>query len=775
MADRYNLQIKEQSLPNAMMKPAVVSDGGLGAAFGGLAKVADSFTAVALHKQEEFDMLRVEEANNELTKRLLDYTNNPDSGILHTRKLGGAIGDNSVTYDYEAKSKDIVDSVANDLKLSPRQLDSFHRVALNTAMPFYKLVQNHEAREGEAYKKAQTSANIEINTQLALTDPFDQETYNTAWDMIEAGILLELQDAPEQALQVAIDQAKSNLRAAAIAQIAESDPILAFEYLNSYENDLLPEAKAKLTGRLKDAAKNQENFSLAEKYYAKYKDNLPGARDAIYSNNSLSVEDKDRIWSRVKSRHSEALQWENEQEREIFKQQKENLNALFNQYATSGQLVPFDKIEELVANGSISDDGARAYLQWSSAKARRNEMERKERQINPEFYNLPEDEQISILRGKAGVAEDEAIYTYNMMFSKVISGAGDPNELRTAYDMLLINRSELNALDKLHKRIQRAEGLFMGSMQTTLRDTLQKYRNLFGGIESAYINRAAYEFNSAIADMNFNDPKERDEAIKILQKTLFKALDDASEGKEFRDYYLWGLYSTPSLYAKSYKENYEILEKMASDDFLDPEDLVYPREAWPKDSALYPVGALPASAQSMVEGGKPPVHGGRYNAKRVNPDGSDRDPHQAVDIPAKPGSVIKSANFGTDLTVQNIVKATTGSDGKIDTRAGNYVFMNGALPDGKIIDVIIMHMDNNFEVKKDMKVKPDQPIGYVGADPGIGSSGPHMHLQIKIDGKAVNPDEYLASVLKSNRQSFLDQQQRRSLSEILAVSGDMKN
>ena len=134
MTDRYELQIGERSMPNAMAKHTPVSDGGMAAAIGGLGQGFDKLAAVALRKQEETDMYRVEEANTELTKGLLDYMNNPDTGILHTRKMKGAIWENSVTAEFETRSKEILEGVAKDMKLNSRQIDAFRRVALRTAM-----------------------------------------------------------------------------------------------------------------------------------------------------------------------------------------------------------------------------------------------------------------------------------------------------------------------------------------------------------------------------------------------------------------------------------------------------------------------------------------------------------------------------------------------------------------------------------------------------------------------------------------------------------------
>ena len=126
---------------------------------------------------------------------------------------------------------------------------------------------------------------------------------------------------------------------------------------------------------------------------------------------------------------------------------------------------------------------------------------------------------------------------------------------------------------------------------------------------------------------------------------------------------------------------------------------------------------------------------------RKNPDGTARDPHRGIDIPAPPGSEIKSCDFGTPMKVRTVSKGD---------REGNYVVLDGKLPDGRKIEAAIMHMEDNVPIKPGDVISPGGLIGFVGKNPGVGSSGPHMHLQIKIDGVFDDPGRFLHDV-KNNR------------------------
>ena len=97
--------------------------------------------------------------------------------------------------------------------------------------------------------------------------------------------------------------------------------------------------------------------------------------------------------------------------------------------------------------------------------------------------------------------------------------------------------------------------------------------------------------------------------------------------------------------------------------------------------------------------------------------------HTGVDIGAPTGTTIVAANGGTVII-----------SGWNDAY-GNYVVINH----GGGQTTLYGHM-SKLLVKKDAKVKRGDKIGLVGSTGW--STGPHLHFQINVDGKTVNPMNY---------------------------------
>jgi len=100
--------------------------------------------------------------------------------------------------------------------------------------------------------------------------------------------------------------------------------------------------------------------------------------------------------------------------------------------------------------------------------------------------------------------------------------------------------------------------------------------------------------------------------------------------------------------------------------------------------------------------------------------------HTGVDLAASIGTEVHSATAGS---------AITGYD---PSGAGNYVIV--------IVDphvrILYCHL-SAFRVRSGDAVTPGDVIGLVG-ETGL-ATGPHVHLQIDIDGSAVDPASWLGS------------------------------
>ena len=100
-------------------------------------------------------------------------------------------------------------------------------------------------------------------------------------------------------------------------------------------------------------------------------------------------------------------------------------------------------------------------------------------------------------------------------------------------------------------------------------------------------------------------------------------------------------------------------------------------------------------------------------------------PHEGIDIPAPSGTKIIAASSG-------IVEWANYS-----TSAGNWIGINH----GNGIYTIYMHQ-SKIKVKTGQKVEAGDVIGYVGTT-GY-STGNHLHFSVKVNGKYVNPHDYVS-------------------------------
>ena len=100
--------------------------------------------------------------------------------------------------------------------------------------------------------------------------------------------------------------------------------------------------------------------------------------------------------------------------------------------------------------------------------------------------------------------------------------------------------------------------------------------------------------------------------------------------------------------------------------------------------------------------------------------------HTGIDLAAPQGTDVHSATSGT---------AVTGFD---PAGAGNYVdvFVDAH------VRVLYCHL-SAFAVQTGNLVSPGEVLGYVGAT-GL-ATGPHVHLQVDIDGVPVDPAVFLSS------------------------------
>lgn len=108
--------------------------------------------------------------------------------------------------------------------------------------------------------------------------------------------------------------------------------------------------------------------------------------------------------------------------------------------------------------------------------------------------------------------------------------------------------------------------------------------------------------------------------------------------------------------------------------------------------------------------------------------------HKGQDFQHRRGTPIQSIADGKVIDVVNGCKEGNHSCGG---RFGNYIKLEHA---NGVVSVYA-HLQSTKGLKRGAKVKVGQKIGAVGSTGG--STGPHLHFEVHVDGKPVNPMTFL--------------------------------
>jgi len=167
------------------------------------------------------------------------------------------------------------------------------------------------------------------------------------------------------------------------------------------------------------------------------------------------------------------------------------------------------------------------------------------------------------------------------------------------------------------------------------------------------------------------------------------------------------------------------------------------------DPAKIPCNGDPVGTTTIARSSATNVNGGRYGNTRTRPDGTVR-PHYGTDIfavpntpiyPIMPGKVVKIVN--------NIAPGTYVSARSL----GNYITVEYTNPStGEKVTTLYAHLNS---VSSTLQVGSSAPMGKsIGLSGITGNAArgysPHVHIQTKLNGVSVNPENYIRTQFMSN-------------------------
>ena len=337
MAERYQLQISEKQAPAAALRGYGNNAAAVGGALSGLGKGVEGLGAWLQERQDKWDAASVMNAQTEFARRMSYYLDNPQTGAMVKRKGGLARG---LTGDTDRYADQVAAEIAGQLE-NDRQKAVFQSGIAKAKMPYFKQASRHEAGELEKHRKQAFEASMATaaNDYLKSMDSADRQQ---AVSMAERAIRSQYQGAPEEYIQKAVDEAKSGMAAQWVAQVAQDDPRSALALLKDESLGILPEARAKLEAQIKPKAEIYEVQEIADGLIAKYPQ---GTEQELYDyvRKHYEGQKEEKIISAVKARVNERHIKEDNEERALYKQQKEYYQGLLagmlnGEYPTQEQI-----------------------------------------------------------------------------------------------------------------------------------------------------------------------------------------------------------------------------------------------------------------------------------------------------------------------------------------------------------------------------------------------------------------------------------------------------
>jgi murein DD-endopeptidase MepM/ murein hydrolase activator NlpD len=677
-----------------------VRDGGMSGAVEGFGRNLAVGLRVIADKKKEEDMFRVEEAVNAFTKWNMDYTNDPDTGIFNAPeyKLGNARG---LSAKYETDSAEKARELAGSLE-TPEQKRAFMSVALKQAMPFYKSTQSYESGQITAHRDAETETGIALQFQAVLSNPLDEETMSLSAENIDRMISLNLLGAPEETVRLAAAERVSKMESARIGVIAQDDPIAARKMITESKY-LLPADKAALKADNKAAVLGYRARAAANVFYTRFGTDERAAKAAIYSDASMTDDEKDKVWTRYESMAVD--------EKRFRREEQENLYAEW-----------WDKIQ-----------GARSY-----------------HEIVGEIQNagMPAAREKKIMamakQAWSGTAEDD-LGTYLYVYGEIQSPAGsikDARQLAPYADRL--KPETLKTFGKLIMdggfKSEKLEGQVNSMVNQVFtvkgnKENIDFYEK--GQFTEIYLEqlRLATEAQGA--------PLGDTQKMNLAKTLLFAVTADEHPSK-------WLRYETLAAERAGFVWNgqYRDMVRMSPDG-------TYITDTWTEREKRMSAGSdarlldaeywrgLGDTAGNIIEMFSP--DGGSVSSAFGAKEAFRKGPHRGVDITGKLGAPItappgewkvvsvitgRSRSENTDDPGNQIVLAPAEDDngGTSGTSAGDRIYLN--------------HLDSAAVNAGDIVSGGDVIAGMGNTGYTVGNSGVHLDVKVKSGGRWVDPADY---------------------------------
>jgi hypothetical protein len=517
---------------------------------------------------------------------------------------------------------------------------------------------------------------------------------------------------------------------ARLGRMIEADPVRAEQWYKENKKDFLGADQAKAENALRTFLDQRTVDDLVARYGVDDENAVVSMIREKYSGAQA-----DRLISRYRQRVSEVTIAENRADAQLRKTQQENMNNLYTQFVSNGLPVSRDTLDSMLRSRQIDDSDHRTALEWNAKLTTRANIEKRLRANDPEQWKsyTPGQREREIMLA-AGRTQEERDQKLSSLQARVMD-LDDPlsvSDINNAYLDMFITKGEAENLTGILKGVNTEQAKVATLQRKKLESDLKNvFNDQFFWNDSdrrGYIDHAKQLFMEKIYPIEKRSSSFLEEVVQARQEALLETyelsagnttgfLGDPEKFKTLIDGIVGGIDpQTEPGYKPRFRKDDIVLSGLG-------------------DSS----GA--SSVAAMVPDGKPPVAGNEYDAPRDN--GARK--HRAIDIPAPEGSKILSVDFGTPLTV---------TDKKYSESAGNMIILEGTTADGQSVKVRALHLQNLEGPEKGATVASGDLIGYVG-NTGSTSHGNHAHIDVTVNGKRVNPNEFLEEVAQRKAEQAI--------------------
>lgn len=762
MAQRYELQIGEQSPAGGFIQAPAVNASQIGAGIASIGGALGQWAAFKQKQQDEWDAATVMNAQTEFQKQMNDWLYNPETGQSITRKLGNA---KNITDDTDNYSDKLIQDISSRLE-NDKQRMAFRNTAARLKEPYWEQMSRYEARELKQHGDNAFKSGIQAAVDSALNNPDSDSARNGALVQIEQLVRSHYYGADEVTLQQTILDLQSGLDTNLIAKIARDDPVGAMAILNNKDNDLrlTPEARDRLIASIKPKAEVYEIQAITDDIANQFGfENWQGTINYIRRNYSGDKENK--LISAYKTRLDEYNAVKRQEEIARNKAQEDYYGGLVTNYLQTGQWPSMDKINQDVANGQLSPHRAKQIKDSQKAAITRQQIKAK---LSKEagWGDLSREEQETRIMNEmaqwSGVTQEDRERVLGYLSERVVTNTITNNEIKYALDNGLITEGEAEEFRKYNTRLKAAQQEINKNEARLLRQNIAGIERAFADVWSDrgieyYQGKAAEIFHAETKNLDPKDPNYHKKVIEARRKALLTAMENSnlelSENK-WQGWFTWQEERTE--FGKHYDTRASSLRDYADSKGNKP--LVEIR----RDNITINSGS------SAEKTGKSAGKGNFNQAASDTPlwhsvtavrgisshygKRGDRH-HKGIDILTPNGSAVKVPPL-SGLKVQGVTDGLNKNDPKDGTGYGNNIVLGGKLSNGDTIQVRMAHLQKgSITVKKGDTVSPGKIIaktGNTGRTYGK-NGGYHLHFEVLINGKPVDPERYLLSQAKKQK------------------------